>query len=508
MASLIEPMDDHNSTLVEHVHPTDWTNPTPSGRYNLVVIGAGTAGLVAAAGAAGLGAKVALIERHLMGGDCLNVGCVPSKGIISAARVAEVVRNAGQFGINTAAPDVDFARVMERMRELRAGIAHVDAAARFRELGVDVYLGDAHFTSDATVEVAGTTLRYSRAVIATGARAFVPPIDGLEEAGFLTNETLFELTELPGRIAVIGGGPIGSEMAQTFARFGSQVLQIEKSDRIMANDDPEAAEIVAESMKRNGVRHLFESEVENVVADDRGRVLSIRTPDGVIEEVVDHILIGAGRVPNVQLGLDAVGVRFDERHGVEVDDYLRTSNPKIFAAGDVASRFKFTHAADFMARAVIQNALVASFVRVAGWKNASDLVIPWATYTTPEVAHVGLTQSKAADDGVEIDVYKVDLEHLDRAILDGDTEGFVKILVKKGTDEIVGGTIVAERAGDMIGEITLAMQQKIGLGSVASVIHPYPTIGEAIRKAGDQYNKTRLTPFAAKMFERLFRWTR
>lgn len=508
MTNLIAPADEHNIQLVENVHPPDWTNPTPDGRYNLVVIGAGTAGLVTAAGAAGLGAKVALIERHLMGGDCLNVGCVPSKGVISAARVAETVANADEFGVEVEGHHVDFSKVMERMRKLRAGIAHVDSAARFRDLGVDVYLGDAKFTSETTIEVAGQRLTYSKAVIATGAKAFVPPIPGLKEAGYLTNENVFELTELPSRLVIVGGGPIGSELAQTFARFGTDVIQVEKSGHVLANDDAEAAAVVQAAMQRSGVTQLLNSEIERVETAGGQKIVYIKTPEGIREEAVDHVLIGAGRVPNVGLNLEAAGVKYTERHGVEVDDYLRTSNPKIYAAGDVASRFKFTHAADFLARAVIQNALVASVIKVGGWKKASDLVIPWATYTTPELAHVGKTQDQASKEGIETDVYKVEFEHLDRAILDGDTEGFVKIVTKKGTDEIIGGTIVAERAGDMIGEITLAIQKKVGLGTIASVIHPYPTVGEAIRKAGDLYNKTKLTPTAAKAFKWLFAKTR
>lgn len=508
MPNLIEPADAHNQKLVEHVHPTNWTNPQPSGRYNLVVVGAGTAGLVTAAGAAGLGAKVALIERHLMGGDCLNIGCVPSKAIISSARVAQVVRNAAKFGIDTSEPQAEFAKVMERMRLLRADIAPNDSAERFRDLGVDVFLGDAKFTSNCTIDVAGQELKFSRAVIATGARAFVPNIPGLKEAGYLTNATIFELTEQPNRLAVLGGGPIGSELAQTFASLGVNVVQIEQGPQILSNDDPEAAAIVQKSLVDHGVRLLLETQLTSVRADGNEKVLTLKTPSGEQTERVDNILVATGRTPNVELGLEAASVEYDLRKGVIVDDYLRTSNPRIFAAGDVASRFKFTHAADFLARTAIQNALVASFIRVAGWKKASNLRIPWCTYTTPEVAHVGLTVQVAAEQGTAVDVYKVDFEHLDRAILEKATDGFVKIVCRKGSDKILGGTIVAERAGDMIGEITMAMQNKIGLGSIASVIHPYPTIGEAIRKAGDAYNKTRLTPTAAGLFKRFFRWTR
>lgn len=508
MAELIEPFDEYNQALVKHVHPPGWTNPQPSGVYNLVVIGAGTAGLVTAAGAAGLGAKVSLVERHLMGGDCLNIGCVPSKAIISSARVASTIRQAHEFGVSAGEPTVDFGQVMERMRKLRAEIAPNDSATRFRDLGVDVFLGDARFVSGDRVEVAGTSLQFAKAVVATGARAFVPDVPGLREAGFLTNETVFELTQRPDRLAVVGGGPIGCELAQTFASLGSRVVQVEQGGRILPKDDPEASSLVMQSMAQSGVCLRLNSRLQRVDVDGSDKLLHIETPDGEITERVDQILIATGRVPNVDLNLEAAGVRYDARNGIEVDDYLRTSNPRIFAAGDVASKYQFTHAADFLARIAIQNALVASVIRVAAWKRASDLIIPWSTYTSPEVAQVGATENAAAEQGIDVDVYKVDFSHLDRAILESAKEGFVKIVCRQGSDEIIGGTIVAERAGDMIGEITMAMQSKIGLGALASVIHPYPTIGEAIRKAGDQYNKTRLTPAKAKLLRKFFKWTR
>lgn len=500
----LQPYDEHNQKLESYVHPPDWVNPEPTGRYNLVVIGAGPAGLVTAIGAAGLGAKVALIERELMGGDCLNVGCVPSKGVISAARIAAAVRDAAEFGVEV--PDnwgVDFGKVMERMRRLRADMAHHDAASRFRDLGIDVFVGSAEFTTDGKVEVEGKQLDYKRAVICTGARAAELPIPGLSEVDYLTNESLFSLTELPKRFVVVGGGPIGSEMAQSFARFGSQVTQIEKADNILAREDPDAAKIVQASMEKDGVNFLFNAQVIRVEQRGHEKVVHVRK-DGADGEIIgDELLIGIGRTPNVNgMGLENVGVAFTDRTGIVVNDNLRTSNPQIYAAGDVCSPFQFTHAADFMARIVIQNTLFM------GRGKASSLTIPWATYTSPELAHVGMGAAEANTQGVEIDTYTQPLSGIDRAILEGETDGFVRVHVQKGTDKIVGATIVAENAGDMIGEITLAMTNGLGLKKIGSSIHPYPTQAEAIRKVGDLFNRTRLTPFVKKLFRKWLTWTR
>lgn len=506
MSSLIQlqPFDIHNQKLADNVHPAEWANPVPRGRYNLVVIGAGTAGLVTAAGAAGLGARVALIERELMGGDCLNVGCVPSKGIISAARVAATVRDASDFGVEVSSGwRFDFAAAMERMRKLRAGISPHDSAARFRDLGIDVFIGAGKFTGSDTVEVDGQQLKFKRAVIATGARAAKLPIPGIDDVSPLTNETVFSLTELPSRLTVIGAGPIGSEMAQSFARFGSEVTLVEKADNILSREDKDAAVIVQESMKRDGVRVLTNAGV--VRFEKRGdQKVTVYVYEGQEHELSsDEILIGIGRAPNVDgMGLETVGVKFDHRMGIEVKDNLQTTNPMIYAAGDVASKFKFTHAADFMARIVIQNTLFK------GRSKASSLVIPWCTYTSPELAHVGILPAEAAEQGLEVDTFTQEMSGVDRAILEGATEGFARIHVQKGTDKILGATIVADNAGDMIGEISLAMTHGLGLKKIASTIHPYPTQAEVIRKLGDQYNRTRLTPFVKNLFQRWLAWTR
>ena len=500
---IVKPADAHNTRLLSYLHPPDWQNPTPAPSYNLVVIGAGTAGLVTAAGAAGLGAKVALIERSLLGGDCLNVGCVPSKAVIRCARAAFDVRDSGRFGVPTGRAEPDFSAVMERMRKLRADLSPHDSAQRFASLGVDVFLGEAHFAGADKVEIGGQTLRFKRAVIATGARALQPPIPGLAEAGYLTNETVFNLTQCPPRLAVIGGGPIGCELAQAFQRLGSQVSLFHKNAHLLDREDMEAAAIVQKAFVHEGITTLLNAKIVRVERNGAGKVIWYES-DGKEQSVaVDEILIGTGRSPNVEgLNLEAVGVEYDRRKGVVVNDRLQTTNPRIYAAGDVCLDWKFTHAADFSARIVIQNALFL------GRKKASSLTMPWCTYTDPEIAHVGLYEHDARVRGVELDTYVREFKEVDRAVLDGEEEGFVKFHVRKGRDEILGATIVARHAGEMISEISVAMAAGIGLGKLASVIHPYPTQAEALRQCGDAYNRTRLTPEVKKWMGRWLAWQR
>jgi pyruvate/2-oxoglutarate dehydrogenase complex dihydrolipoamide dehydrogenase (E3) component len=498
------PPDVHNQTLVSQVHPPDWVNPEPAPRYNLVVIGAGTAGLIAAAGSAGLGAKVALIERELMGGDCLNVGCVPSKALIRAARAYAAVRDAGAYGV--AVPpgaQVNFPAVMERMRRLRASISPNDSAARYRSLGVDVFLGSGRFTGPDTVAVGGKTLPFRKAVIATGTRAALPAIPGLAEAGYLTNENVFTLTELPRRLAVIGAGPIGCELAQAFARFGSQVTLVANHAQILPKEDQDAARLVESEMVRDGIHLILNGKLLQAENQGPAKTLSLEANGRKSEIQVDAVLFGVGRTPNVQgLNLEAAGVAYDEKEGVKVNDRLQTTNPHIYAAGDICSRFKFTHAADAMARIVIQNALFF------GRAKASALTIPWCTYTDPEIAHVGLYEREAREQGIAIQTFEQSFRHVDRAILDGETEGFVKVHVRAGTDRIVGGTVVARHAGDLIAELTLAMVGRLGLGTLAKTIHPYPTQAEAIKKVADAYNRTRLTPRIKWLFQKWLAWMR
>jgi pyruvate/2-oxoglutarate dehydrogenase complex dihydrolipoamide dehydrogenase (E3) component len=500
----VGPWDAHNQALVGHVRPPDWVNPRPAPRYDLVAVGGGTAGLVAAIGAAGLGARVALIERGLLGGDCLNTGCVPSKALLRAARAVADVRAAEECGVRPAGEArVDFAAVMARMRRLRARIAAHDAAARCRDLGVDVFLGAGRFIGPETVAVGGTTLRFARAVIATGARAAVPPIPGLAEAGFLTNESVFRLTERPRRLAVVGGGPLGCELAQAFARFGAVVTVLQRNPRILPREDEDAVRPVTRALARDGVRLVTACQVRGV--EPRAEATRLHIEHGGHAETVDvdAILVASGRAPNVAgLGLEAAGVRWDARAGVLVDDRLRTTNPRVYAAGDVCSAEKFTHNSHFQARVVIQNALFLGRVR------ASGLTIPRCTYTDPEIAHVGLSAREAARRGVAVQTFVQALEDVDRAILDGETDGCVTIHVKRGTDRILGATVVARHAGDLLSEITVAMVNGVGLGRIGRTVHPYPTTAEAIRALGDQHFRTRLRPWVRRLLAAWLRWRR
>ena len=499
-----EPLDTYNLRLTENLHPSGWVNPEPARRYNLVVIGAGTAGLVTAAGAAILGAKVALVERDFMGGDCLNFGCVPSKALIRSARAAAEVRGGSRFGVEVpTGTRVNFPAVMERMRKLRADLSPIDSAERFRGLGVDVFIGDGRFVAPDCVEVDGKKLRFKRAAIATGARAAALPIPGLSDAGYLTNETVFSMTELPRRIAVIGAGPIGCELAQVFQRFGSVVSLLEVAPQILIREDRDAAERVERALIRDGVELVTGCKITRVERRGSEKVIAAENASGRFEAVADEILIGVGRVPAVEgMNLEAAMIEYDQQNGIKVDDYLRTTNPIVYAAGDVASALKFTHLSDAHARMILRNALFLGRQRV------SRLTIPWCTYTDPEIAHVGLYEADARQRGIEVDTYTQELDEVDRAVLDGETEGFVKVHVRRGSDQIVGATIVASHAGEMISELTTAIAAGVGLGKLGDVIHPYPTQADAIRRAAGLYTRTRLTPFVAGLMKRWFALTR
>lgn len=503
---VVEPLpnDEYNRRLVANVRPAGWIDPTPASVYNLVVVGGGTAGLVTAAAAAGLGASVALVERNLLGGDCLIAGCVPSKAMIRSARLYSDLRHADDFGGREPRnATLDFSKAMQHMRRVRAHISVHDSAKRFRDLGVDVFLGDGAFTGPRSLTVNGATLNFRKAVIATGSHAERPVIDGLDGAGYLTNETVFNLTQRPARLLVIGGGPLGCELAQAFARLGSRVTIANKEPYFLPGEERDAAEILAHSLARDGVQVRLNTDVKSVAMRDGARHVRLATSDEESTEVVDEILVGVGRVPTVRgLNLEAAGVRYDEEKGVHVNDYLQTSNRRIYAAGDVAVACKFTHVADATARIVVQNALFL------GRKKYSKLTIPWCTYTDPEIAHVGIYVRQARDRNIPVRTFTVPMSGVDRAITDGEEEGFVKVHVKEGTDTILGATIVARHAGEMINEISLAMLAGIGLGTIAQVIHSYPTQAEAIRKAADAYTRTRLTPFLKRLSARWLAWSR
>ena len=503
-AVTIAPMDEYNQELLANVHPPDWANPTPCDRYDLVVIGAGTAGLVTAKGAAGLniGLKVAMIEKNLMGGDCLNVGCVPSKSIIRSSRVVAEMKHALPYGV--VPPDnikVDFPGVMARMRRVRTKISPVDSAVAATKAGVDVFFGSASFISKDAIKVNGQTLKFKKAVIAAGARAVRPNIEGLEEVGYLTNENVFSLTQLPKRLGIIGGGPIGCELAQAFHRLGSEVILFHNGSHLLNKEDPDAAEIVQQAFIAEGIKLVLNCQLQGIKQSPEGKVIIYRGNGGQESILVDEILAGAGRQPNIELNLEAAGVEYDRTKGVKVDDTLQTTNPKIYGAGDICMNWKFTHAADAAARIVIKNTLFSPFG--LGKSKLSDLIMPWVTYTDPEIAHVGMYEEEARGKGIDCNTIQIDFDDVDRALADGE-EGFIKILHKRGSDEILGATIVARHGGEMISEITTAMVGGMGLSKLSTVIHPYPTQAGAIKQAADTYRRTLLTKRTKKLLSFLY----
>ena len=510
---IVIPNDEFNQQLVANVHPSNWTNPEPTGRYNIVVVGAGTAGLITAIVAASLGAKVALIEKHLMGGDCLNVGCVPSKALIRAARAWADLRKATEFGLHIpTGVTYDFGAVMARMRKLRARVSQNDSAQRYTNLGVDVYIGNGRFLGFDTVQVEGPAgdrvLTFAKAAVCTGARAAIPTTPGLQEVDYLTNESVFSLTQLPQRLAVIGAGPIGCELAQAFARFGSQVYLIEATHGIMPNEDRDAAGIVEQQMVRDGVTLLCcgkDLRVEKNV--EGGKRLIVDSHSQPYDVTVDEILVGVGRLPNVErIGLEAAGVAYDTQ-GIQVNGRLQTTNPKIYAAGDICSRYKFTHAADAMAQIVIQNALFPHPLGL-GYADVESLDMPWCTFTEPEIAHVGMYEHHAKQKGIEVETYTYKLDEIDRAILDGEVEGFARVHIRKGTDKILGATIVAAHAGEMINEFSVAMKAGAGAKTIAGTIHPYPTQSEVNKKVINLWRKAHFTPRTKGLLTKLFSWMR
>jgi pyruvate/2-oxoglutarate dehydrogenase complex dihydrolipoamide dehydrogenase (E3) component len=496
------PQDPREREWVANVHPSGWRNPQPADRYSLVVIGGGTAGLVAAHAAAALGAKVALVERDLLGGDCLNVGCVPSKAIIRTSRLYAEMRDAGGYGAHAPADiRVEFSAVMQRMRGIRARISRADSVRRLIEAGVDVFFGQARFTGTDALTVAGAILRFKKALIATGARPDTPSIPGLVEAGYLTNENVFDLTELPRRLLVIGGGPLGCELAQAFCRLGAQTIIVQKWPLFLPKEERDAAQLLSDAFARDGIEVRLNTEAVNVRVEGGQKLVDLVSDDYKSTVAVDAILTGTGRVPNVDgLNLEAAGVDYDNTVGIRVDDFLQTSNRRVYSAGDACLEHKFTHTADVSARIVVQNALFL------GRQRLSALTIPWCTYTDPEIAHVGLYVRQAHERGIPVKTFTIPMHDVDRAIADGEETGFVKIHVKERTDRILGATIVARHAGEMINELTLAMVAGIGLRTLARVIHAYPTQAEAIKKAADAYNRTRLTPTIQSLLRRWVNW--
>lgn len=483
--------DEHEARLLAHVRPKGWRNPEPAPRYDLVVVGGGTAGLVSAAGAAGLGARVALVERARLGGDCLNTGCVPSKALLRSARAAADAAAAASVGAPVSGVSVDPMAVMARVRARRADLAPHDSAARLASLGVDVFFGEARFATPASLAVDDRILRFRRAVIATGSRPVLPDIAGLRDIPYLTSDSFFELPALPRSALVVGAGPVGCEIAQAMARLGARVTLVESAPRVLPREDPDASRLLHAQLVRDGVDVHTDAAVARVESGGAGIVAAL----GGSRVAADVVLVAAGRMPRVEgLGLDLAGVAFTP-HGIEVDDSLRTTNRRIYAAGDVCSPLQFTHAADAMARLVIRNALFPGRVGLR------RLVIPRCTYTSPEVAHVGLPpQEPLRGPG---DTITIDLGRVDRAVVDDEAQGFVRIRHARG--RIRSATIVGPRAGEVVGLITHVMQHGGALADLASTVFPYPTLGTAVRQAADAYQRSRLTPRARRWLRYYFR---
>ncbi len=480
----------HRLDWLANVAPGDWTNPRPLPLYDLVVIGGGTAGLVASAIAASLGARVALVEKHRLGGDCLNFGCVPSKALLSAAREVATCRAALAGGILTGGMlSVDGTAVMRRVHRLRAQISRHDAAARFASMDVHVFFGAARFTSRRQLDVAGARITFRRAIVATGTRPRLPDIAGLKDVPFHTNETIFELADLPASLLVIGAGPMGCELAQAFARLGTRVTLLSNKHGILPRQLPDASQIVRAALERDGVKIVCCGQNARLCQDGDKIVLEAYSHGQTIRVSTASCLVATGRVPNVtELDLEQAGVVYDAVHGIVVDDFLRTTNRRIYAAGDVCSPIRFTHAADFMARAAVRNALFA------GRQRMSRLFIPHCVYTDPELAHIGLPAEQLLAEPRRWDTYEVPFHDVDRAVLEGADEGFVRAYTDRGSDRLVAATVVGPNAGDLIGQFALLMGKRWGLKALTRVVYPYPTRGEAVRKLGDRYLRRGLTP--------------
>jgi len=496
---LVLPLDGNNQVLVDNVHPADWTNPAPAAVYHLAVVGGGTAGLTAAIAAAELGARVALVERHLLGGERLNSGCVPAQAVLRAARAWKEARRAGEFGLDPAPRSGDFATAMQRMRRLRAELSSSDSVWRLRDLGIDVFIGAARFAGPDALDVDGTALRFRRALIATGTRWAPPTLPGLVELGALSTESVFALTDLPRRLAVLGDGARACELAQAFARFGSQVSLLLEGDRLLPAEEPEGVAVLQQALEADGVRVQARARLLEVQKPARSKVLHFEVDEHRHQLSVDEILAIGTRLPNVELlGLEAAGVAFG-RDGVVVDDRLRTTNPRIYACGDVASGALSVQAAGAQARLAVDNALLDRR------RSASSRRFPTCVHSQPELARVGATAAQLEQAGVRFRTLELPVSTLDRARLDGVPDGLLRLHYRKGSDRILGATLVSEHAGETIGELALALEQSIGLARLAEAIRPYPTHSELIRRAGEAWRATRLTAWRKRLLALRFR---
>ncbi|MBI4205127.1 MAG: FAD-dependent oxidoreductase [Betaproteobacteria bacterium] len=485
-----------------------WPRPKSFDR-NLVVIGAGSAGLVSAYIAAAVKAKVTLVEKHKMGGDCLNTGCVPSKALIKSAKVIATLKRAPELGLKSAAAEFDFADIMERVQRVIRTVEPHDSVERYTALGVECIEGEAKITSPYTVEVktaSGTRTLTTRAiVIAAGARPFVPPIPGIEEVGYVTSDTVWELRKLPERLVVLGGGPIGSELTQCFARLGSRVTQVEMLPRILIREDPEISDMVTQQFRKEGIDVLINHKAKQFVIENGEKVLICETSGKEVRVPFDTLLCAVGRIANTEgYGLETLGVPVTRTRTVEVNEFMQTVYPNIYACGDVAGPYQFTHTAAHTAWYAAVNALFGSFRKY----RADFSVIPWATFTDPEVARVGLNETEAREKGVPCEITTYGIDDLDRAIADEDAHGVVKVLTVPGKDKILGATIAGEHAGDLIIEFILAMRHGIGLNKILGTIHIYPTLAEANKYAAGAWKRSGVTTGQLAFAEAFQNWMR
>jgi len=481
---------------------SSWQNPVPRGRYHLLVVGAGPAGLIAAQTAVRRGATVALIERNLFGGTCLNSGCIPSKTIIRTSRLYREMRDAERFGGQVPSGiTVDFPAVMGRVRRVRARLSDRVTAEELSAMGIDVYLGEARFAGRDSVTVGATVLRFKNALIATGAHPVRPPIPGLEEAGYLTYENVFDLTECPKRLLVIGGGPVGCELAQAFARLGSRVTLVQDEPMFLGHEERDAAQLLSDALARDGIEIHLDTQTTRVRVEGNDTVVDLVHDDTKRTVAADRILVGVGTAPNVEgLELEAATVAYDRARGIPVDDFLRTSNRRIFAAGDVCTEHKFPHIESVAGRIVAANALFL------GRERLSAQAVPWCTYTDPEIAHVGMYVTEARQKNIPVKTFTVLMHQVARAITDGEEDGFVKLHVREGTAKILGATVVATHAGDLINEISLAMSAGLDLHALARVNQPYPTQSQAIKMAAEAYVHSRPNALRAWLTRKWLSW--
>ncbi len=477
-------------------------DPNPHGRYHLLIVGAGPAGLIAAQTAVSQGARVALIERNLLGGTCLNTGCIPSKTIIRTSRLYRDMRDAELFGGQVPSGiTVDFPAVMERVRRVRARLTERVSAERLVAMGIDVYFGEARFTDPDSVTVGARVLRFKNALIATGARPVRPPIPGIEEAGFLTYENVFDLTECPKRLLVIGGGPVGCELAQAFARLGSRVTLVQNEPMFLGHEERDAAQLLSDALARDGIEIHLDTQTTRVRVQGDDTIVDLVNNGTTRTVSVDRILVGVGTAPNVQgLGLEAASVAYDSARGIPVDDFLRTTNRRIFAAGDVCTENKFPHIESVAGRIVASNALFW------GRERLSAQAVPWCTFTDPEIAHVGMYVTEARQKNIPVKTFTVLMHEVDRAITDSEEDGFVKLHVREGTAKILGATVVARHAGDLINEISLAMSARLDLHALARANQPFPTQSQAIKMAADAYVQSRSNPLRAWLRTKRLSW--